>query len=516
MTIMFDRIMAADGGTSLSTLWRNALVRLAVVWGVIFALFWPDWTDIIRKWSDDATFNHCFFLVPILIWLIWMRRKEVSQLSPAGWPMGLIWLGGATLCWFLGALADVSLFRQAGVVGILQGAVLTLLGPQVSRGLLFPLFYMIFLVPFGTELTPPLQRVTAGIIMPLLHVAGVPATVDGLFITVPSGYFRVAEACSGLNFLIAMLALGALIANLCFKTSRARILFMIACVVVPVITNGLRAWGTIMLAENYGIEYAEGSTHIMYGWIVFAIGMALTIGTAWRWFDRAPEDPAFDPIALPKPKGGPAGVALMVSAIAIPALALGWSMMSAQAGARTLPNVVALPNIVGWERARMEGPLWEPQFDGGDHYLLGSYRNAQGNVVDLAIVLYGTQEQGREVAGFGQGAGNEELHWSWVGQENGALSGYRAERLVGPNKVARIAWTSMIVNGKPLTNSAQVKVETLKSRIVMGNRSAAALVISTIDKPGQNSDRILSDFGRAIGGPEQLAREMLKKAEGEN
>lgn len=516
MTIMFDRIMPADGGTSLSPPWRNALVRLAVAWGVIFALFWSDWADIVRKWSDDATFNHCFFLVPILIWLVWMRRKEVSQLSPAGGPLGLIWLGGATLCWFLGALADVSLFRQAGIVGMLQGAVLTLLGPQVSRGLLFPLFYMLFLVPFGTELTPPLQRVTAGIIMPLLHVAGVPATVDGLFITVPSGYFRVAEACSGLNFLIAMLALGALIANLCFKTSRARILFMIACVVVPVITNGLRAWGTIMLAENYGIEYAEGSTHIMYGWIVFAIGMAFTIGTAWRWFDRVPEDPAFDPNALPVPKSGSAKWPLSIAVIAIPAIALGWIAVSAQAGARALPGSVALPEVKGWERSYMEGPQWTPRFDGADHYLLGTYRNAAGQKVDLAIVLYGTQEQGREVAGFGQGAGNEELHWSWVGQENGVLPGYRAERLVGPGKAARIAWTSMIVNGKPLTNSAQVKVETLKSRIVMGNRSASALVISTIDKPGQDSGRILSDFGRAIGGPEQLAREMLKKAEGDN
>src|SRR3546814_10976120 len=94
---------------------------------------------------------------------------------------------------------------------MLQGAVVTLLGPAVARGLLFPLIYAVFLVPFGESLEGPLQDVTVAMIMPLLHLFGVPAAVDGVLITIPNGYFEVAEACSGATFVIAMIAYGTLV-----------------------------------------------------------------------------------------------------------------------------------------------------------------------------------------------------------------------------------------------------------------------------------------------------------------
>src|SRR3546814_8665397 len=75
--------------------------------------------------------------------------------------------------------SDRALARQLGLVMMLQGAVVTLLGPAVARGLLFPLIYAVFLVPFGESLEGPLQDVTVAMIMPLLHLFGVPAAVDG-------------------------------------------------------------------------------------------------------------------------------------------------------------------------------------------------------------------------------------------------------------------------------------------------------------------------------------------------
>ena len=99
---------------------------------------------------------------------------------------------------------------------MLQGAVVAILGPHVARGLLFPLAYLAFLVPFGEALEGPLQTVTVAITMPLLHLFGVPASVDGVLITIPNGYFEVAEACSGAKFVIAMIAYGTLVANVCY------------------------------------------------------------------------------------------------------------------------------------------------------------------------------------------------------------------------------------------------------------------------------------------------------------
>jgi exosortase len=62
--------------------------------------------------------------------------------------------------------------------------------------------------------------------MLLLALSGIPASLDGVFITTPTGYFEVAEACSGVQFLIAMAAYGVLVANLCFRSWTRRLLFV--------------------------------------------------------------------------------------------------------------------------------------------------------------------------------------------------------------------------------------------------------------------------------------------------
>jgi hypothetical protein len=65
---------------------------------------------------------------------------------------------------------------------------------------------------------------------------------------------------------------------------------MLAAIIVPVLANGVRAWGTIYLAQVYGAEVATGLDHIIYGWVFFAIIVAVLLAGAWRWFEREPED----------------------------------------------------------------------------------------------------------------------------------------------------------------------------------------------------------------------------------
>ena len=168
---------------------------------------------------------------------------------------------------------------------MLQAAVLRC-SPRVTAALLFPLAYMLFLVPFGDELVPALQAVTASLAVNLTHASGVPAIVDGIFIDTPAGLFEVAEACSGVKFLVAMIALGTLVAHLCFESPRRRAVFMAACIVVPVLANGVRAWGTIYVAQSQGVEFAAGFDHIVYGWVFFALVMGGLLLGGWRYFDR--------------------------------------------------------------------------------------------------------------------------------------------------------------------------------------------------------------------------------------
>ena len=282
-----------------------------------------------------------------------------------------------------------------GLVMMLQGSVATLLGPNVTRGLLFPLFYMFFLVPIGEEAVPALQTLTAKMCMVLLGWTGIPAHIDGIFITTPTGYFRVAEACSGVKFLIAMVAYGVLVANLCFKSWGRRAAFLAVCVIVPILANGLRAFGTIYIAHHQGIEFAASFDHVFYGWIFFGIVIALVMAAGWPFFDKRADAPAFDPATLQSPVSRTISLnRAFAASLLIAAVPLGWSSYVA-AKASPVPARIMLPDVAGWQVVPY-APLanWTPRFDGASHYLFGRYRNAAGQEADLFVVLYDRQSRG--------------------------------------------------------------------------------------------------------------------------
>ena len=240
--------------------WRQQATLLAVAASAILLLFWHDFYAMASIWWNASTYNHCLLIPPLIAWLVWQRRAELAELTPTSWRPGLALAAAGAIAWLLGYAGGISLGRHLGLILMLQGAILTLLGKAVARGLAFPIFYLLFLVPFGDEVLPFMQTLTAKLAMMLLNVGGTPAHLQGVFITTPSGYFEVAEACAGVKFLVAMVALGALVANLCFRSWTRRVAFMIASVTVPVLANGVRAWGTIYVAEGTSVDYASAAS----------------------------------------------------------------------------------------------------------------------------------------------------------------------------------------------------------------------------------------------------------------
>jgi exosortase A len=278
--------------------WRAPLAQLAFVCGLFAVLTVAEWAEMARQWWDSATYNHILMVPPILVWLVRLRAPQLARLTPQAWWPGIAALPPALVLWTVGSTLEINTASQLGAVMMFQVAVLTLLGPKVTAALLFPLAYMLFLVPFGDELIPGLQALTARMAVSLTHASGVPAVIDGVLIDTPAGLFVVAEACSGVKFLIAMVALGTLVAHLCFRSPWRRALFMAAAIVVPILANGVRAWGTIFIAQSQGIEFAAGFDHIVYGWVFFAVVMGGLLLGAWRYFDRAPDEPLIDTVAI--------------------------------------------------------------------------------------------------------------------------------------------------------------------------------------------------------------------------
>lgn len=491
--------------------WRKPLLVTALAIAAILALFAPDVADMAALWWNISTYQHCLYVLPIVAWLLWMRRSEVAQVEPAGWPWGLVFVFGAGLVWLMGEAGGVAIVRHVGVILLIQSSILAILGPAVVRAILFPLFYLVFLVPFGDEFVGPMQTLTAKMTMGLLHLSGVHATIDGVFITTRAGWFEVAEACAGVKFLVAMIAYGALAANVCFRSSKRRTIFMVAAIVVPVLANGVRAWATIFAAEFVGVKAASGFDHIVYGWVFFAVVMLVVMAAAWPFFDRKIGEDWLGGKAFAPWKPTAAVVAMAPLAVAVAAFPVVWDSYAARVGRVALPARVSLPVVPGWTRVADVPPTpWAPRFDGADHMLIGRYGNAAGQRVDVGIALYGWQDHGREIVGFGQGAANPDQKWAWA-MDLPREAGAKVERLMGPEKATREAATWWFVGGAATPGKAAVKLATLKARLTGGDQSAATLIVSA-EGPGAHD--AIAAFVRAMGDPQPRVATMLAQAKG--
>ena len=498
-----------------SNIWTRHLAALGFAIAALLLLFAGDVADMASIWWTVSTYTHCLFIIPIAAWLISQRIEEMAHVRPRVWLPGLCATAVAAILWMLGEAAGIALFRHAALVLMIQSAVAVTLGRQVLNALLFPVFYLVFLVPFGEELVPLLQTITAKMCMILLALTGVPASIDGVFITTPAGLFEVAEACSGVKFLVAMAAYATLAANVCFKSWKRRAVFLIFGLIMPVLANGVRAFGTIWISEKSGIEFAASFDHVIYGWFFFGFVMILIMAASWKFFDRKLSDPwltgsVAEPVAAPArhPLKGAAYV------IALAVLAMAWQAGMASLGRIPVSHLVTMPEVRGWTRAEPQSTFpWVPRFDGADHRLTGQFVNASGQRVDMVIAMYGWQEEGREMVGFGQGSFDPESEWSWT-RATASPDGGKADVIFAPGAEREVA-AFYVMDGEATGSATRVKLETLRSKLTGADQAGIAILVSAQAWPNQPTRPAIDAFLRDLGPVDQLAGRLLAQARGQ-
>ena len=264
---------------------------LAITAGLVAwaALFWPEINAAVGVWYDSTAYSHCYMVLPIAAYLAWDRRDTLGGVPIRPAPGALTLALPLALAWFAAERLGIMELRQFAAVGVALLLILAVIGWRMTWALSAPLLYLVFLVPFGAFLTPWLQDATLWLTMRFLDFSGVPAVSDGYTIEVPHATFFVAEACAGLRFLIASVAFGALYACLIYRTPGRRIGFMLASVAIPIVANGLRAFGIVYLGYVLGSAQAAAADHLVYGWVFFSIVILLLIlaGLPFRQDRRA-------------------------------------------------------------------------------------------------------------------------------------------------------------------------------------------------------------------------------------
>jgi exosortase A len=523
-----------DGGLTTSPAagtWRMAWCALVIGIAAIIALFWATSTQMVHVWRVSASFNHGFLILPICGYLIWLKRGALANLAPrpSGWGLGLIGVSGVV--WLLGYVGSVSMVQQFAVVFMLQGLFLAILGFAVVRVILFPLGYMLFAVPAGLFLIPQLQDITAIIVVKGLQLLNIPVFLDGVFISIPTGNFEVAEACSGVRFLIATIALGTLFAHLSYKSRARQLAFIGLSIVIPIIANGIRAFGIVLLAYLSDNEIAVGVDHIVYGWIFFAFITIILLLVGMTFRDGNPEEVSVDPnalAALGKHEFFIKRIAIVgAGAIFLSAAAPAYASHIASRPLPQAPAALPVPGIGnGWQASPSSKTSWNPVYPAAHVELLQRYEKG-GAQVDLYVAYYVSQSHGVElISNRNQltdetGSARRQLNKPTMSR---AASGTRTMtvegsptsvywvRLLGRGQANRVAYRWYWVAGQLTSNKYYAKILQAMQKLYSGRDTSAAIVISTTyDENWTDAEETLRDFLGSVKPVSSLLQDVSQK-----
>lgn len=496
---------AAPATRASGSVWPTRLFFVAVTVFAAGAILFPTYREIFSLWWNTSGYNHCLLIIPISGYLAWLKRGELFTRTPTTSWLGFGYVCLNTLVWFGGEALSINVFEHAGAIGVIIGTIWTLIGNAAFRLLLFPLFYLYFGLPEGDFLVPYLQDLTARVVVILLRATDIPVFLEGRYLTIPSGHFHVAKACSGINYLIATLAVGTVFAYLRFVGTARRLAFMALAILVPLAANGVRAYGIVMIAHLSDYKYAMGVDHFIYGWVFFGVVIfaLFTLGNLFSDVDDS-EQPSPDPGAYATTSGR-----AWPGVLAVIALVLAFRLLAASGfGVGNAKVEFQLPQAIGaWQRAPTALVDFGSRFEGAADHLADAYKVADGDgdgepAVTIESHFYRRQAQGSEVINVRNDVFDDE-RWRRIEgpsvRETGAGSPATVYELVLRSATGehRRVWYWYDISGTTTLNAFDAKL--LSKRAVLANeyRGEVAVILSSrIDDIDDRSTAALSRFIR--------------------
>jgi exosortase A len=466
--------------------WRVAGLAMAVGLVALFTLYQHTVARLIETWSGSASYNHCFLIPPVSLYLIWRNRTQLFSVTPRPSALGIVVIAVVGAAWIVGNVSSVEFVEELAFVAMIFGLHLAVFGMAATRINFFPLAYLVLAVPMGAFLIPPLQDITAHAAVALLRLVGVSVFMEGTYITIPNGTYYVAEACAGLRYLTATVTLGVLFGYLYYRSPWRWLAFMALSVVVPVVANGIRAFGVILVGYYTSTKVAGGFDHIVTAWIFLSLVTLGYLAIGYSFSDRkggpdAMPLPRVDIGTLAPHQALVAVLVAMVVAIIPPAYADHVRAVTSRVNLYPLinPPKVTAP-WVPVEKAQTE---WLPKYAGLDSSVANSYRSSDGSQVDLFIGFYACQREDSELLAYGNTVADPQV-WRVVNDDSVSASlGGRdtvvAEIQLTHGSVQRLVRYWYWVDGKFTVNPYWAKLLFAQSKLFGGIQGAAVVAVST-------------------------------------
>lgn len=233
-------------------------------------------------WQADEN-AHAPIILAVIVWLSWQKRAATYSIPSRPLPalgLGLLLFG--LLLYVLGRSQDIPLLEIGSLTPIIAGVLLAMRGPRVLRAFWFPLCFVAFMVPlpgfFVDALTGPLKQHISEIVEQILYTAGYPIARTGVMLTIGQYQMLVADACSGLNTMFSLSALGLLFMYMTRRTSVAHNLIMLASILpIAFLANIIRVLILMLVTFHFGDAAGQGYLHGAAGVVLLMAALSVLL-----------------------------------------------------------------------------------------------------------------------------------------------------------------------------------------------------------------------------------------------
>jgi EpsI family protein len=380
--------------------------RLSIIFGfwlAVVLIYWPSSKALSGFWSDttDRAYTHGYLILLISLGLVVRGRAALAAavLRPA--PRALLALLALSAAWvwfYQAAVQDLHLLLLPLLLWV---ALLTVLGVQVARLLLFPIGFLYLAMPVWSDLVGVLQSLSIRANSALIWLTGLPAYITGDMVHVPAGTLEIAEGCSGLHSFVVGLALAALYGELARDPLRWRLVWIGLMAALAIVGNWIRIFIIVAAAEASDMQtFLITVDHYWFGWFLFLLSFLAFLWLAGRLRGRSTSATT----AGERTSGADAAsfhgavAALFVLAV-LPAL------LYASEPRRTPKQPIGIvwpPAPVGWQGpAAVADSAWQPIFANAGDLSRQHYIGRDGQPIEVFIAAYSQQHQGAKLLNYG-------------------------------------------------------------------------------------------------------------------
>ncbi len=229
-------------------------------------------------WQSDEQ-GHGPIILAIVVWLFWQIKDQIAAVDENSKPiLGFALVITSLMFYILGRSQSILLSEIGAFIPLVCGLLLISKGWRAVSIAWFALLFMVFLIPIPGSiidaLTSSLKGQVSHIAEVLLYAAGYPVARSGVLITVGQYQLLVADACSGMNSMFSLLAVGSLYVYITKHSSKIRnILLILAILPIAFVANIIRVMTLILVTYHFGDAAGQGFIHDFAGMALFAIAL---------------------------------------------------------------------------------------------------------------------------------------------------------------------------------------------------------------------------------------------------